>query len=195
MDDSVIRSWENFLNPEVLRSNLIVTSIYITAFEILKKSIIERLKLFYANGFDQNGRIVSDDYRTKVLSKNESPLYASLQWLKESSAISDTDLEQFKEIKKTRNRMAHEIPDLLGSEIVLDIAKPLGNLISLLNKIELWWITEVDIPTNPDFDGKEINHGEITPGPVISLQLMLDIALGSKEESSWYFKEFRRRTL
>ena len=40
---------------------------------------------------------------------NRSPLYASLQWLKEHEAISDEDIVIFNEIKKRRNALAHEL--------------------------------------------------------------------------------------
>ena len=38
---------EDFLNPEILRPKLIVASIYITAFELLKSTIVERIRSFY----------------------------------------------------------------------------------------------------------------------------------------------------
>ncbi|GAI34251.1 unnamed protein product, partial [marine sediment metagenome] len=81
MDDDVRISWERFLNPEILRTNLIVASLFITAFEMLKDSIIGHIRDFFTNGFDENGWIIDDKYKTEVLSKNKSPLYASLAWL------------------------------------------------------------------------------------------------------------------
>ena len=64
------------------------------------------------------------------------------------------------------------------------------NIIELLCKIEKWWILNVEIPTNPDFDGKEIDEDGIVPGPIMTLRLLPDIALGSEEESNFYYKEF-----
>ncbi len=55
MSEKVERSWENLLNPAVLRPNLIVASIYIAAFELLKNAIVDRIRDFYTKGFDQNG--------------------------------------------------------------------------------------------------------------------------------------------
>jgi len=37
------------------------------AFEMLKKSIIEKIESFYINGFDETGMIVSPEYKEKVL--------------------------------------------------------------------------------------------------------------------------------
>jgi hypothetical protein len=31
-------------------------------------------------------------------------------------------------------------------------------LVALLKKIEVWWVVNMEIPVNPDFDGKEIDR-------------------------------------
>ena len=84
---------------------------------------------------------------------------------------------------------------MLGSEVpVLDFAKNFQEMATLLRKIEVWWIKEVEIPTNPDFDDKEISEDEIVPGRSVSLQLLCDIALGDESKSRFYFEEFRKQT-
>ncbi len=47
MNEEVEISWERFLNPAELRSNLLIASIYISGFEILKDSIADRIKSFF----------------------------------------------------------------------------------------------------------------------------------------------------
>lgn len=91
MHEDVRIPWERFLNPHILRTNLIVASLYITAFEILKDSIIDRIRQFFSSGFDQNGPIINEKYKTEVLSQNRSPLYASLLWLRDMHAIDKQD--------------------------------------------------------------------------------------------------------
>jgi len=44
-------SWERFLNPDSLKTNLILSSLFITIFEMLKDSIISPIKDFYTDGF------------------------------------------------------------------------------------------------------------------------------------------------
>lgn len=110
MDDKVQASWERFLHPETLRSNLIVASTFITAFEMLKYSIIERIKDFYTFGYDsEKGMIVDDKFKTEVLNRNRSPLHASLDWLKENNVIDAEDMLQFIKVKDCRNELAHDI--------------------------------------------------------------------------------------
>jgi len=65
MNENVKIKWERFLNPEILRTNLIVASLFITAFEMLRDSVIERAKEFFIHGFNKDGWIISDRYKTE----------------------------------------------------------------------------------------------------------------------------------
>ncbi len=195
MDDDIRAKWERFLDPEVLRPNLILASIYIAAFEILKDSIIERLRDFYVSGFDKNGDTVIPEYYD-ILAKDKSPIYASLKWLKESKAITDEDIEKFNKVKECRNRLAHEIAKMLSEGLPQDFAERFHDMIALLDKIEKWWIINVEIPTDPDLaeniDNMDLDG--IIPGPIASLKMMLDVALGSNETASYYISRFRKDT-
>ena len=186
-------SWERFLNPEILRANLIVASLYITAFEMLKDSIIGRTRDFFSSGFDQNGPIIDKEYKRQVLSRNHSPLYASLLWLKDMNGIDDQDIELFNRIKECRNELAHEITEFISKGTKIDPIPLFSPMVDLLHKIEKWWIMNVEIPTNPDFDGQDIDEDAVVAGRVITLRLLVDIALGTKEESKFYYNEFKKR--
>jgi hypothetical protein len=194
MDKDNQAKWERFLDPEVLRPNLILASIYIAAFEVLKNSIIERIRDFYVSGFDENGWIVLPEYKDTVLSKDKSPTYASLKWLKESEAINDDDIQKFNKIKEHRNLLAHEITKMMMEGLPSEFTERFNDMVALLDKIERWWIINIEIPTNPDFDGKhdEIDESGIVPGPIMSLRMMIDVALGSDETANYYINEFKK---
>jgi hypothetical protein len=193
MEDEVSLSWEKFLNPEILRTNLIVASLFITAFEMLKDSIIGRIKDFFTDGFDENGWTVNNDYKSKVLSLNKSPLYASLEWLKGMEVIGNDDIEEFNKIKNCRNDIAHEITNFISKGPKIDPLPLFSKMIDLVCKIETWWIVNFEIPINPDLDGQHIAEDGIVPGKIMTLRLLADIALGSEEESKFYYKEFIKR--
>lgn len=194
MDKDNQAKWERFLDPEVLRSNLILASIYIAAFEILKDSIIERIRDFYTFDYDENGGITMPEYKETVLSKDKSLTYASLKWLKENGAIDDGDIEKFNKIKEYRNLLAHEITRMLMEGLPPDLVDRFKDMVALLDKIEKWWIINVEVPSNPDFDGKhdEINEDEIISGPISSLQMMIQVAFGSDETAKYYINEFKK---
>jgi hypothetical protein len=199
MDEKTLKSWEGFLNPDILRVNLITASLYIAAFAVLKNTIINRIKDFYLTGFDKSlekdgGWIIDPKYRTQVLSRNPSPVYASLDWLKESHAIDDRDIAAFERAKKCRNDVAHRINQILSDGLPVDLPDRFAEMFALVDKIESWWIVNVEIPTNPDLDGKEIDEAGIIPGQTMGLRLLMDLALGSEEESKFYIDEFLKRT-
>lgn len=195
MDPKFIQSWEEFLNPEVMRPRLIAASVYIAGFEALKDSIVGRIRDFFLNGFDEAGDNIDPKYQSDVLARNRSPIHASLDWLKERNAIDDSDLSAFVRVKSCRNTLAHKLIAVLGTEgLPTDFEQCFTDMVTLLRKIEVWWITNVDIPTDPDFDSAKVDEGGIIPGPVLHMQLLVDIALGDDERSKFYYDEFRKHT-
>lgn len=193
MNNNIWDSWKRFLKPENLKSNMIILSLFVTSYEILKDSIIRRIREFYTNGFNEKGWIVDKEYYAKVMSLNKSPLYASLEWLKSRKAIDEKDIEQFNEIKECRNKLVHEIVDYITKESSVNPIPLFPKMINLLNKIEKWWIVNVEIDINPDLYDKEIDEEGIIPGPLIMLRVLADIAIGNEKESNFYYDNFKRQ--
>ncbi len=195
MKTDIRDSWKRLLNPETLRANLIVASLFITAFELLKNSIIERPRESFADGFDENGPIIIDNgnYKTKVLSLGDDPLDSSLKWLQEMDAIDDHDIAKFDAIKDCRNKLAHEMDKFISQGTKVNPLAQFPKIFELLDKIEKWWILGVEIPTNPKYDGQDIDEDEIVSGKIMLLRLLLDIAIGSEKESKYYYEEFLKR--
>ena len=173
--------WERFLDPDAVKPSLFLATMFITTFEILKNSIIDHLRNFYANGWNENGPIISPEYQSKVLSRKNSPLYASLDWLHESEAISTKDLEKYEELKKTRNLLAHQLFEVVTGQIESKHETQFDELVELLRKIEVWCVINLEIATNPDFDGQEIDEEGIVPGSILSLQMLIEVASGNTE--------------
>ncbi len=194
MNNKVRKTWEDFLNPDVVRPHLIMTSIYIFAYEILRDSIVGRIRDFFCNGFNEKGDIIDPEYQTKVLGLNKSPVYASLEWLKCMNAIDQNDIKIFDEIKKCRNTLAHDFSRLTtGTGLPQDFGNNFQNIVSLVRKIEVWWIMNIELAINPDYAGEEIDEAGIIPGPLMSLQILYDVALGSDEQSRFYFEQFKKQ--
>ena len=175
-----IDEWENFLNPDKLRETLISMSIYIAAFEILKKSIVGRIRSFYVLGVGTESAADIAEYQQEVLSLARSPVVASLLWLKSNGGIENSDIETYDALREMRNIVAHCLHELVDGGLAANSATEFLKLVVLLRKIEVWWIVNVEIPANPDFDGQEIDQSGIVPGPVLAVQLLVDIALGNK---------------
>lgn len=173
--------WERFLDPAVVRPSLFLATMFITTFEILKDSIVDNIRNFYTNGFDEHGSTVSSDYQSEVLSRNKCPLYASLQWLRENEAIGESDLATFEVLKDTRNKLAHQLFAVVTGQVESAHEAQFDDLVALLRKISVWWVVNVEIPTNTDYDGREIDEAGIIPGAVLSLEMLIQVASGSTE--------------
>jgi|688.fasta_scaffold270646_3 hypothetical protein len=179
-------SWAKFLNPEVLKSNLIAASLFLAAFEALRSSVISPIRDFYSCGFDQYGPIVDPEYQTKVLSLDKSPLRASLLWLKDREVISSGDMLLVDRIRKHRNQLAHELMKYVATSDCEIDGELIVSIYELVAKIDRWWILNVEVPTNPDFDGYDVYESGVQSGNMIFLKLMIDIVTGHESANEVY---------
>lgn len=139
------------------------------------------MRSFYIIGLDPSGPTISDRYSSEVLSKSRGKLRGSLDWLAGNGAIDASDIAVFDELRTTRNQLVHELQSfVLGTRQPPHVAK-FHKLVSLYRKIEVWWVVNVDIPTNPDFDGQDVSPDEVIPGSLLVLQIMTDVASGKRE--------------
>ena len=170
-----------------------VASLFVTSFEMLKTSIQDRIKSFLCLNatLNEQGELEfdeSEDYKTQVskreilgingkkLSVSYHLFYSSSLWLKESDAITQDDFDEIEKIRKHRNLIAHEPLKLLVDDNFNVNIELLRKSKELLTKIEKWWIIEVEIPLNPDFDGKKIDESEVLSGSMIFLNYLMEIA-------------------
>jgi hypothetical protein len=187
---SVDRSWNDLLDPDVLRPRLTRVSLFIVGFEMLKDTIVERPKRFFQFG-DRNS---PNPVWTEIVSRNKSLVHACLDWLCENKAIDDEDIKSFERAKDCRNHLAHRMLEVLAeSGLPVKFDETFSQLVALLHKIEVWWIIEFDVPADPTWDGREIDAAEVLPGPIAGLQLLHDVLLGSPEQSRYYLDAFRAR--
>lgn len=169
---------EKFLNPEAIKSNLVLSSLYLAAYEILKSAIIDNARDFFASDYDADGKPVLDkQYRDEVSKLHRDLLQASCLWLEKVGAITSDEVEEIGRIRRHRNEVAHELPQLLSEHnrnINLDY---FVRIRELLNKIEIWWIRNFEVLINPELDNVEIDDKDIRPGRVIALDYLISVAL------------------
>src|ERR1035441_3594066 len=136
----------NILTPEIMRTRLIACSIYLTAFHLLKASIIERIESFFHDRLTDDGWIIDPAYQTDVLSRKKSRVHASLDWLKDNGAITEGDLAIYARLNERRNKISHALHQIiLNGDFTTDLPSLFIDLQSLLKKIEVWWIVNFDL--------------------------------------------------
>ncbi len=172
--------WEQFLDPDIVRPSLFMATMFITAFEILKNSIVDRIRGFYSNEWPALGVEESLQYKADVLSRHKNRVYASLNWLHENQVINDDDLIVFDQLKTTRNLLAHQLFDVVTGQTKSNHLDQFPVLVALLRKIEVWWVVNVEIATNSDYADAVVDEDGIVPGAMLSLQILMEVASGNK---------------
>jgi hypothetical protein len=186
--------WLKFLNPENLKDNLMFSSLYVAFFEAFKDYVIEEVKFFYISGFKNHKYIISKEYETEVKSKDKSIVKATLIWLKEHNAIEENDITIFEELLQYRNKLSHELLELLFEGLPEQLPVKLIQLVDLRIKIERWWILNIEIPTNPDFDASmEIKEEDITTHSQMFSKLLFDMLSGDEKTANYYQNEFKNK--
>jgi hypothetical protein len=190
------KDWLKFLNPDTVYYNFMLSSLYITSYDLLKNSIISQIETFYLNEFDQNGFIVDKKYKTDVLDldPNKNKLQASILWLEKNNAISEEDTIKFKKIRDQRNELAHKTLEILtDSEKEID-TNLLLEIKYLLKKIDQWFILEVEIPTSPYMTKEEyesIDKDNVQSMSMIYLDYLMYTIFGEKDEKDKMFEIFK----
>jgi hypothetical protein len=124
------------------------------------------------------------------------PFFASAIWFRNSGALSDDDLGRLREIREHRNFVAHHIPEILGSveaEVRPDLLRAIADIV---RKIDIWWIREVEIPTNPDLDSTAPDETDLDATfsmRMAVLDLLLQVADGNEETLRQLYEQFTKR--
>lgn len=177
---------KNFLNPEILNQNLIIASLYIAVFDNFKNRIINSIKDFYICGFE-DGKYLYRGYEEQVLNKiktkNNRTIKASLLWLKESEAITNEDEDKFEELTNMRNNLAHEMSKMLFDGFPDNIYELYADMIKLFEKIEKWWVVNVEMEINPpNIPYENIDWDNITSVNIQFMKIMSEIAFTNTDK-------------
>jgi len=175
---------EKILDPDRLRNNLILASLYLSAYELLKTTIIDNILNFFSTDYINGKPVKSRQYQDEIIRVDKDLLRASCLWLVKVDVISQDEMEEIQAIRRHRNEIAHELPKLLlDSELNLKLDYFI-RIRELLGKIELWWVRNFEIPTNPDFDGIEVDDSEIYPSRVIMLDYIISVVLADHQSEA-----------
>ncbi len=192
MDKKVDKDWKKFFNPKEIKNNLIDASLYLSFYEMLNSVIVDKIADFFNMEFKDGKFITSEKYKDTIINRKingkTNIFLSSCLWLIDNGVISQDEYDLIIRIKEHRNRIAHDLPKFLfDSEYIID--KDLFNQIKNLTlKIEKWWIVEVEIPTNPDFDYLEIDIEKIVPGQEFFLDYIFKIANTNIDELERFVK-------
>ena len=172
MDAQTVEKLGHLLSREVLKENLAKAGLYSLAFELLKRTIIERPRGF----FTMSGLVATDHYKTEVLAnEGKDTLIASCRWFEREGVLTAEEIEEIKQLRLHRNNIVHELPNVIfNPKVQIEDAK-LTKILHLLSKIDRWWIIQFEIPINEEFDGQEIDPSEVRSGSAEFLEYLIGI--------------------
>lgn len=69
-----------------------------------------------------------------------------------------------------------------------------SKLIQIRVKIEKWWVLNIDIATNSDFDNSsDIKESDIVTGSEMTNQIIFDMLSGDDKKATFYRDEFMKK--
>lgn len=187
-----LRVMQKITNPATIKKNLVVASLFVTTYEMLKASIVERPKGFLcrtlSSGFPGKKDVVDNSEYRKAIKDRVIPeitekkgsyhdFYASCLWFQDMEAITGDDVKDIQDIRQQRNDIAHEpVKLLVDDETDINIGL-LKKAQALLNKIDKWWILEIEIPISGDYDADHnITEKDVDSGMTLLLSYFMEIA-------------------
>ena len=155
-------------------------------YECLKDYVISQVKAFYCDDlYFENGEAIyieSEAYKQEVRTLDKQLENASLKWFMESEAITQEDFDNYQKIRKRRNEITHELLKNLNIGFTEDDIKLFVTLTNLYEKIDRWWINEIEIPTSADEIPEDYDRDGVCGGQAIVLSIINDIVLGNGGE-------------
>ena len=105
MADEENKRWVGeLLNPESVRTKLIMMRLFMVAHELLEDSIIRPPLSFFADDGKDGRPVPSNEYKTEVLKLDPKgkcdARRGSIEWLKKMSAIDDSDALSIHEVTR-----------------------------------------------------------------------------------------------
>jgi hypothetical protein len=169
--DKFYKDWLKFLDAEEVKFNLICSSLYLTAYELLIDSFVKKTKEFFITGFTKEEWTISEHYKTQVKALCPKDIViASAMWLRNLEVITEEDVDKIKAFKMHRNSLAHDLPKIItDSDFNMNLAY-FKEIRYLYKKIHLWWFKEVEFSLNPSLDN--VNPESLDYDQVLSFIMM-----------------------
>jgi hypothetical protein len=189
--------------PDILRTNLLLSSLYITSFEILKTAIVEGLKDFFISqepppddnlkerlrsidpslvehfrdSYQEEVNEYEKEVGIKLDDRDKLGLMPSCKWLQRQNVLSEDEVDDIRKIRDHRNEIAHELPELLIGEGFDIQVEHFQKIRSLIHKIDVFWARSdvfFDINSLDEVDVQDVPDDQIVSGRDAILSLITD---------------------
>ena len=173
-----------FVQPDEVNRGLQHVSLYLTAWETLRSSVIDHVKGFYSDNWTIDGRgnlkgEVGAEYKEKVISLHpKDELHACTLWLQNLGAFDEADIEMINSARRHRNSISHEIRDYITRNDTNVDREALFGIYNVVKKLDVWWLCEIELATRDDVTEEmeeSARKGEAWGGYSVLLELILPV--------------------
>lgn len=195
--DKALKMFENILNRESLQSNISLVALFVLFFETMKDFIIDRPRGFFCLDSCEmkDGKFVykeNETYQRAVRDLDPKRIFhASVKWFQKEGALSEDEVYIIFQAEKRRNDFVHEFFNVLAEGWKDEDTILLGKIISLYQRLDSWWVFNIEIATD-EVSGKEkITQGDCNSLSVLILNIVKDIVLGNDKPYSGWMEQIR----
>jgi hypothetical protein len=171
--ERAVATLEKLTTPEVLEANLLRASFFLTAYELFRFSVVHQLRRAY---LDYRPTMTPQErekcYQREVCTLEPNKFGASLKWYEKEGILSSPEVAQAHKLRQLRNKVAHQLPQLLTDPEDTLSSIDIGLLWTLTARLDRWFVRAYEIPTIEELDDKEIPDNEIMSGNMAVLFLM-----------------------
>lgn len=179
-----VDNWKNILDENILKTNINFAAVFVMNYECLKEFVIEQVRDFYSEHFYMDGdRIVCEEsnaYKEKVRALDKNLENASLKWFMDAEAITQEDYDRYQIIRKKRNDITHKLLKNLNEGFGEEVVQLFGDMMRIYNKLDKWWINEIEIPTSADDIPEDYDRNGVCGGQTLILSIINEIIFGNE---------------
>lgn len=179
-----VDNWKNILDENILKTNINFAAVFVMNYECLKEFVIEQVRDFYSEHFymdgDRNVCEESNAYKEKVRALDKNLENASLKWFMDAEAITQEDYDRYQIIRKKRNDITHKLLKNLNEGFGEEVVQLFGDMMRIYNKLDKWWINEIEIPTSADDIPEDYDRNGVCGGQALILSIINEIIFGNE---------------
>jgi len=172
VDDDDRNQLAGKLATETVRRSLLQAGAILTGYELVKSSIIDGVRGFFTLGLHSTP---SSGYEAHVLTLAPGrPFQASVAWLVSMDALHPEHVQALENIRAHRHKLAHELANFLVDLDAEVDTRVLSDLCDVMAALDRFWIS-IDLQTNPDFDGVDVDLDGAQTGSGILFDYLLGL--------------------
>lgn len=183
--------FENLINKDYLQDNLTFASLFIALYENMTDYVVSNVKAFLCDIGVKDGEMIyieTGEYVSVIRNRivddkgNKDRTKASFLWLVDQGAITSADYDKFLQIKKIRNKYAHELSNVIMLGIQENEIALLFDMHSLYSAISRWFFVEIEAPIMGYEIPENTDVSSIQNGANFAFSIMLNVLYNGKSE-------------